>query len=74
MYISIEDSPFTDMEKKIIQDMGIDGADWGHPAIVLDDPVGYFKAMQKLYDDLPTREGLTRQERDTTSQPFDDLV
>lgn len=41
--MKIGDAPFTDEEKKQIKAMGITSASWGHPAVVLDNPVQFFQ-------------------------------
>jgi hypothetical protein len=46
MFVKIEDAPFTEEEKKAILNLGIVIADWGHPTVVLDDPVKYFTEKQ----------------------------
>ena len=41
--MKIDDAPFTEEEKKQIKAMGITSASWGHPAVVLDNPVQFFQ-------------------------------
>lgn len=48
MLLDIKDAPFTDDEKETIIAMGVVKADWGHPDVLLDDPVMYF---QELFSD-----------------------
>lgn len=46
--MKIDDAPFTEEEKREIKNMGFDEADWGHPEIVLSDPIGHFERIQRL--------------------------
>ncbi len=46
MFVKIADAPFTDAEKNEIINLGVTMADWGHPTVVLPDPVQYFKDKQ----------------------------
>jgi len=46
----IDDAPFTDEQKRQIKAMGFEQGDWGHPDIVLDDPVAFFKDLAKTRD------------------------
>ena len=76
MWIDIDDAPFTDEEKEVIKAMGITRAEWGHPEVVLGDPVGYFERETHSLDDMKVREksGPTTQEADPKSQPFGEPV
>lgn len=49
MILEIDDFPFTEEEKEAIRKMGITVADWGHPEVVLDDPVAYFRDQIKNF-------------------------
>ena len=42
MWVDIKNAPFTEAEKLAIIALGIEQADWGHPDVVLDDPVAFF--------------------------------
>ena len=72
MFIKIKDAPFTDAEKKEILSMGFTSAEWGHPSIVLGDPVAHFKKMNNLGRDLVKEggAGFTKYERNEQPQPF----
>ncbi len=72
MLMKIEDAPFTDEQKKEIISLGIVNADWGHPDIVLDDPVKYFKDMQKKTAKLFGKggAGITHYEADKNDNPM----
>lgn len=77
MYVEIKDAPFSKEKQQTIQDMGFSGGDWGHPDVVLDDPVSWFMELQDRFDALPIRKGVPKMhyEKDAmddpnTPQPF----
>jgi hypothetical protein len=73
VFMSIDDAPFTDEEKKAIKQLGIAGADWGHPEVVLADPVAYFQEQRKRAMAVVKvgGAGLTRYELYEDPQPFE---
>jgi hypothetical protein len=73
VFMKIDEAPFTEEEKKAIKQLGIGGADWGHPEIVLADPVAYFKEQQRIAKSVvkPGGAGLTRYELNESPQPLE---
>lgn len=45
--ITIDDAPFSPIEKRKIKAMGFDAWDWGHPEVKLSDPVSFFRDRLK---------------------------
>ena len=72
MFIQIVDAPFTEAEKEAIIAMGYTASDWGHPDIVLDDPVAYFKEVKELRESVISNTGATPSmyELDESPKPF----
>ncbi|GMQ91712.1 MAG: hypothetical protein BMS9Abin11_1023 [Gammaproteobacteria bacterium] len=73
--IRIKDAPFTVQEKNHLLSMGIEEADWGHPEIILDNPVEYFRERVRLKDDPSMQISKSRKHlprlRGTRSRPSD---
>ena len=44
----IDDAPFTEEEKREIKRMGFERADWGHPDVVLSNPIEHFQRIHKV--------------------------
>lgn len=75
MWVKIKNAPFTETEKADIIALGIEEADWGHPAVTLDDPVAFFR---KRIDDSNALvkddgAGVTHYEADEKTHPFSKL-
>lgn len=73
MFIKIDDAPFTDEEIEMIERLGVAGADWGHPEVVLADPVAYFREQRKsaMAAVKVGGAGLTRYELNEDPQPLE---
>jgi len=73
VFLLITDAPFSNKEKKAVLRLGVTGADWGHPRVVLPNPVAYFKKQIRDTEKLlgPTGNDVTPQELGESPPPFE---